>query len=104
VKQVNAPGPKDETGPDFDAMAIDVRILDSALPPNKVAYHLHRLSVVLLRKRIGEPWKGHRGWEPAVFDSYDYCVVAKLYDAGPGGLSRERFVAQIVGQRPWGGL
>jgi hypothetical protein len=104
VKVVNAPGPKDETRPNFDDMAIDVRLLDSALPPNKVAYHLQRLSVVLWRKKLGEPWKGHRGWEPAIFDSYDLCVIGKLYDAGPGGLSRERFVSQILSGKPWGGL
>ena len=104
VKQVNVPGAAEETRPNVDDLTLDVRLADSVLPPNKIAYLIQRQAVVLWRKKIGEPSKGHRGWEPGIIDSYDLCVVARLYDAGPGGLSRERFVTQILGGRPWGGL
>lgn len=103
VKRIAVPGEKNETRPNAEMMELEVSLADAVIPANKIAYLVGRQSVVLWRKRIGEPYKGHRGWEPAVFDSYDICVHAKLYDAGPA-LSRERFVAQILSQRPWGGL
>jgi len=33
-----------------------------------------------------------------------YLLAARLYDAGPSGLTRDRFVGQRLDQRPWGGL
>lgn len=102
--KINAPGKTSDSRPDFEERAIDLSAVDASLPPNKIAFSLVRLSTVLWRKQIGEPWRGHRGWEPAIFDSYDLCVIGKLYDAGPGGLSRERFVSDQVSKRPWGGL
>jgi hypothetical protein len=104
VKQINVPGTREVAGIDPVADAIDVPLTDAALEPRKIAYLLQRSAIVLFQKKIGEPWKGHRGWEPAIFDTYDLCVVAKLYDAGPAGLNRERFVQQILGNRPWGGM
>jgi hypothetical protein len=104
VKQINVPGPTGETRPDAMTESIDVSLQDAAKEPRTIAYFLHRAAVVVFQKRIGEPSFGHRGWEPGIFDSYDVCVVAKLYDAGPGGLTRERFVRQILGNRPWGGI
>lgn len=104
VKQVNVPGPSGETRPDTATDHLDVSLLDASQEPRKCAYLLLRAAVVLFQKRIGEPFLGHRGWEPGIFDSYDLCVVARLYDAGPGGLSRERFVGDRLDQRPWGGL
>jgi hypothetical protein len=104
VTKLNVPGPKDETAPDFDDSSIGVKLSDSILPPNKLAYIVYRQAVVLFRKKIGEPFKSHRGWEPAIFDSYDLCVAGRMYDAGPGGLTRERFLSQILSTRPWGGL
>jgi hypothetical protein len=104
VSKLKVPGDRDETAPNFEDSSISVRIADSVMPPQKLAYAIHRQAVVLFRKKIGEPHKGHRGWEPAIFDSYDVCVVGRMYDAGPAGLSRERFVKQILESRPWGGL
>lgn len=93
-----------ETMPDFDRDAIVVKLSDAVLPPNKLAYTLQMQAGVLWRKRIGEPYKSHRGWEPAIFDLYDLCVVGRMWDAGPGGLSREKFVAMMLGKKPWGTL
>ena len=93
-----------ETMPDFDRDAIVVKLSDVVLPPNKLAYTLQMQAAVLWRKRIGEPYKSHRGWEPAIFDLYDLCVVGRMWDAGPAGLSREKFVSLILGKKPWGTL
>jgi hypothetical protein len=71
-------------------------------PPHKMAFHLYWMGTVIWCKRTGEPYKGHRGWEPGLFDVYDVCAIAKLYDAGPGGLSRSRFVRDQIDKRPWG--
>lgn len=100
-------GKSTDTKPNFDDGSIEVKLFDAAMgsgAPHKLAYLLQRQAVVLWRKKVGEPWKGHRGWEAGIFDSYDLCVIGRMYDAGPAGLSRERFVAQILSGRPWGGL
>jgi hypothetical protein len=68
-----------------------------------LAYHLGRSAGVLFQRRLGNPFIGHRGWELAIFDSYDLCAVAGLYDAGPGGLPRRMFVENIVKALPWDG-
>lgn len=104
VSKLNVPGERDETAPNFEDSSLSIRIADSVLAPQKLAYLVHRQAVVLFRKKLGEPFKGHRGWEPAIFDSYDVCVVGRMYDVGPGGLSRESFVKQTLEKRPWGGL
>jgi hypothetical protein len=82
--------------------AICVTLERASWPPHKMAFHLYWMSTVMWAKRTGEPYKGHRGWEPGLFDVYDVCVLAKLYDAGPGGLSRSRFVRDQIDKRPWG--
>ncbi|MCE9637428.1 MAG: hypothetical protein K8T90_17120 [Planctomycetes bacterium] len=100
-------GKSTDTKPNFDDSSIEVKLFDAAMgsgAPHKLAYLLQRQAVVLWRKKVGEPWKGHRGWEAGIFDSYDLCVIGRMYDAGPAGLTRERFVAQILSGRPWGGL
>lgn len=104
VKEIRVPGARDETVPVVADMALDVKLSDAIQPPHKLAYLIRLPAGVLWRAKVGEPTRSHRGWEPSVFDCYDVCVVAKLYSAGPGGISRERFVADILSKRPWGGL
>ena len=69
----------------------------------QLAYHVTRVGSILFQHKVGNPSEGHRGWELAIFDSYDVCVAAKLYNAGPGGLPRKLFVEDILAKRPWDG-
>jgi hypothetical protein len=87
---------------DLQGNAVQVPLTWAVQPPHKIAYHLFGMSTVLWNARIDEPAKGHRGWETAIYDSYDLCAVARLYDAGPGGLSRPKFVADMIDKHPWG--
>lgn len=88
---------------DFETDAIEVPASYAGQTPQQLSYHLVRSAAVLFLKNVGEPHRGERGWEPAIVDTYDVCVVAGLYDAGPGGLNRTRFVESILGKRPWDG-
>jgi hypothetical protein len=88
---------------DGDTETIEVPVMYVTQPPHKLSYHLLRSAVVLWRKRTGEPWTGERGWEPAIFDTYDVCVVAGLEDCGPGKQNRRQFLDVKLGARPWDG-
>ena len=79
-------------------------ISHAVLPPHKIPYMIRIPAGPLWRARLGEPSRDHRGWEQGIFDVYDIAVVAKLANAGPGGISRERFVLDVLPSRPWGGL
>lgn len=103
VRQVNVPGASADSRLNPDADAVEVPLSEAFLEPKKLAYLLVQRAGVIFQKRILEPWKGHRGWEAPLFDAYDVCVVGKMYDAGPGGLTREMFLADRLAARPWGG-
>jgi hypothetical protein len=103
TKRIEVPGvkqPQDWVDPADDAILVPAD--RAAWPANKLALHLHQMATVLWEKRLGEPYKGHRGWEAAIFDSYDLCVIARLYDAGPGGITRATYMKDQIEKHPWG--
>lgn len=102
AKAIDVPGKKPEDYVDLDAETICVPQTLTAWPAPKMAFHLYWMATIVWQKRVGEPCKGHRGWETGIYDVYDLCVVARLYDAGPGGLSRANFVKDRVDNKPWG--
>jgi hypothetical protein len=102
AKGVDVPGKKPQDHVDLEAETVCVPMDRTAWPPPKMAFHLYWMATVLWEKRVGEPFKGHRGWETALYDVYDLCAIARLYDAGPGGLSRANFMKDQVEKRPWG--
>jgi hypothetical protein len=103
AKKIEAPGKKKDSWLDVPGCIIQVPPDRAVWKPNQLALHLFWMGTVLWQARIGEPSLGHRGWEPAISDVWDLCVVAKLYDAGPGGLPRAKFVEDQVAKHPWGG-
>lgn len=103
AKRIDVPGVKrPDDWVDLDIDVIQVPVDRATWKPNQLALHLLWMGTVLFEKRCGEPSKAHRGWEPAIFDVYDLCVIARLYDAGPGGLSRSNFMKDQVAKHPWG--
>jgi len=101
AKRIDMPGKQADGFVDLDEQVIQVPANFAILPPHKLAFHLLEMGTVLWQKRIGEPAKSHRGWEPALFDAFDLCVIARLYDAGRG-LSRSNFMKDQVAKHPWG--
>ena len=103
AKRIDAPGSKrPDDWVDLDTDMILVPVDRASWKPNLLAFHIFWMGSVLFEKRCGEPAKSHRGWEPAMFDVYDLCVIAHLYDAGPGGYSRSNFMKDQVAKHPWG--
>lgn len=102
AKRIDIPGKVADGFIDLDEEVIQVPLSWAIQPPHKLAYHIFQMGTVLWQKRVGEPSKSHRGWEPAIFDAYDLCSIARLYDAGPGGLSRSNFMKDMVAKHPWG--
>lgn len=102
AKRIDVPGKQPADFVDLEQEAICVPLDRTGWPPPKMAFHLYWMATLLWEKRVGEPCKGHRGWETALYDVYDLCVVAHLYDAGPGGLSRANFMKDQLEKRPWG--
>jgi hypothetical protein len=102
AKRIDIPGKQPDGFVDVTEDVIQVPLTWAVQPPNKLAFHLLEMGTVLWQKKVGEPFKSHRGWEPALFDVYDLCVIARLYDAGPGGLSRSNFMKDQVAKHPWG--
>ncbi len=103
VKSIEASGKTEDRAMDLGRGTIFVPLSYMGQAPNKLSYQFVRPAGVMLQKLMDQPSFGHRGWEPSIFDTYDVCVVAKLYDAGPGGLTRKGFIETILGKRPWGG-
>ncbi len=103
ARRIDVPGAQPDEAVDLKNEILQVPSSYALQPPHKMAYHLLRIGTVLFEKRIGNPYMGHRGWESPILDSYDLCVIAGLYDAGPSGLSRERFLQDQLERRPWGG-
>ena len=101
TKRIDMPGKQPDGFIDLSEDVIQVPATFSILPPHKLAFHFLEMGTVLWQKRIGEPAKSHRGWEPALFDVFDLCVIARLYDAGRG-LSRANFMKDQVEKHPWG--
>jgi hypothetical protein len=106
VKKVAAPGPKSDEWMDHgkDELYIPLRFLAQAKRPQHTAYNLFRNAVVLFEKKTGEPWRHARGWQPAIFDLYDLCVIGQLESCGPSGISREIFVKNGLSKTPWSGM
>lgn len=102
AKRIDIPGKVADGFVDLDEEVVQVPLTWAIQPPHKLAYHIFQMGTVLWQKRVGEPSKSHRGWEPAIFDAYDLCAIARLYDAGPGGLSRSNFMKDMVAKHPWG--
>jgi hypothetical protein len=102
AKRIDVPGKVPGDWVDVNEEVVDVPLDHGDWNPQRMAYHLFWMATVLWEKRTGEPCKAHRGWEPALFDVYDLCVIARLYDAGPGGYSRANFVKDQVAKHPWG--
>jgi hypothetical protein len=102
AKRIDIPGKVPDGFVDVSEDVIQVPLTWAIQPPHKLAYHIFQMGTVLWQKRVGEPFKSHRGWEPAIFDAYDLCAIARLYDAGPGGLSRSNFMKDMVAKHPWG--
>jgi hypothetical protein len=102
AKRIDIPGKQPDGFVDVTEEVIQVPLTWAVQPPHKLAYHIFQMGTVLWQKRVGEPCKSHRGWEPAIFDAYDLCAIARLYDAGPGGLSRSSFMKDMVAKHPWG--
>lgn len=102
AKRIDIPGKQPDGFVDVNEEVVQVPLTWATQPPHKLAYHIFQMGTVLWQKRVGEPFKSHRGWEPAIFDAYDLCAIARLYDAGPGGLSRSNFMKDMVAKHPWG--
>jgi len=103
AKRIEIPGVKHPD--DWVDLADDAVLIPAdraGWKPNALALHLFWASSVVLEHRLGEPCKGHRGWDGPIFDSYDLCVIARLYDAGQGGLPRSTFVKDQIEKHPWG--
>jgi len=103
AKRIDIPGVKHpDDWVDLGDDAILVPAERAAWKPNALALHLFWAATVVWEHRVGEPCKGHRGWDVPIFDSYDLCVIARLYDAGQGGLPRSTFVKDQIEKHPWG--
>ena len=102
ARRVDVPGKQKEDWVDLEADAICIPLDRTGWRPHLMAFHLYWTATLLWEKRVGEPCKGHRGWETAIYDVYDLCVIARLYDVGPGGISRANFIKDQVEKKPWG--
>lgn len=103
AKVVRMPGENPNDLIDVEGGVALVPLNYSGHSERQLAYHLARSAGILFQKKLGNPCEGHRGWELPIFDSYDVCVAAKLYDAGPGRLPRKTFVQDRINGRPWDG-
>lgn len=103
ASRIEVPGVKHpDDWVDLDDAAVLIPIDRATWKPHQLALHLFWASTVAWEKRVGEPCKGHRGWDVPIFDSFDLCAIAKLYSAGPGGLPRSTFVKDQIDKHPWG--
>jgi hypothetical protein len=102
ARRIDVPGKQPQDHVDFDQDAICIPLDRSGWKPPQMAFHLYWMATLVWEKRVGEPFRGHRGWETALYDVYDLCVVARLYDAGPGGQSRANFMKDQIEKKPWG--
>jgi hypothetical protein len=102
AKRIDIPGKVPGDFVDLTDDAVDIPLERGAWNPQRLAFHIYWMATILWQKRCGDPVKSHRGWEPALFDVYDLCVIARLYDAGPGGYSRANFMKDQVQKHPWG--
>jgi hypothetical protein len=84
---LRASNPKQET--------IQISVENAGEPAHKMAFRLFTAATLLWQKRVGEPFTSHRGEEPMQFDAYDLCVIARLYNCAPGGISRQRFIQSM---------
>jgi hypothetical protein len=103
VKEISAEGKEGVSYIEPGQNLIYVPLSYTLQRPGKMAYHVGLHGGVLLQKRIGQPWKGHRGWEASLFDMYDLCIPAKIWEVGPGKTSRRAFLEDRLAARPWGG-
>ncbi len=101
VISINWPGSPPDAHLDDKAFAICIPLSYTGQNERQLSYHLLRTGTVLFEKRIGHPYIGHRGWENAIFDTFDLCEIAGLYSAGR--INRDQFMDTIIPQRPWGG-
>jgi hypothetical protein len=102
ARRIDVPGKQPQDWIDLEGDAICVPLDRTGWKPHLMAFHLYWSATLLWEKRVGQPCKGHRGWETAIYDVFDLCVIARLYDAGPGGISRATFVKDQLEKRPWG--
>lgn len=103
VKRINVPGKDAESWVDTEKDELCMPLSFAQHGPHKVAFNLYRMSVILWQKRLGEPHRLARGWQPAIFDIYDLCVAAKLDSCGPSGVQREAYVRTALEKAPWSG-
>ena len=104
IDAVRGPGERLDGHIDLENHVVQVPVSYAAAQHERqLSYHVARIAGVIFQDRIGDPSRGHRGWELGVFDTYDLCVLARLYDVGPGGLKRRDFIDTILEKRPWGG-
>jgi hypothetical protein len=102
AKRIDIPGKVPGDFVDVNEDVICIPLDRGDWNPQRLAFHIFWMGTILWQKRTGEPFKAHRGWEPALFDVYDLCVIARLYDAGPGGYSRSNFMKDQIAKHPWG--
>lgn len=103
IASIDVPGPNPNDHLSTDKNLVCVPLSYTVQTPRQLAYHIVRAATVVFECRIGHPYVGHRGWENAIFDTYDVCEAAGLYSAGKGGLNRDQFLLEIISKRPWGG-
>jgi hypothetical protein len=100
---IDVPATPPDAHIDITKHTVGIPLSYTVQTPKQLAYHVVRAATVIYEKRIGHPFRAHRGWENAVFDSYDVCALAGLYNAGKGGINRDQFLVEILSKRPWGG-
>ncbi len=103
AESIDVPADPPAAHVDLEKRIIGVPLSYTSQTPKKLAYHIIRVATVLYEMRVGHPYRGHRGWENAIFDSYEVCGLAGLYGVGQGGMNRDRFLLEILSKRPWGG-
>ena len=103
VASIEVPANPPDAHVDTENNLVGIPLSYTVQTPKQLAYHIVRAATVVYEKRIGHPFQAHRGWENAIFDSFDVCALAGLYNAGQGGLNRDQFLIEIISKRPWGG-
>jgi hypothetical protein len=103
IASIDVPANPPDSHLDTKANIVGVPLSYTVQTPRQLAYHIVRAATVIYECRIGHPFQGHRGWENAVFDTFDVCELAGLYNAGKGGINRDQFLIEIISKRPWGG-